>query len=40
MAINKTQDEVMNYLNGKLSIKDSSFTDLSYDNWVSKDSNL
>ena len=40
MAINKAQDEVMNYLNGKLSIKDSSFTDLSYDNWVSKDSNL
>ena len=40
MAINKTQDEVMNYLNGKLSIKDSSFTDLSYDNWVSKDRNL
>lgn len=37
---NKLQDEVMNYLNGKLSIKDTSFSDLSYENWVSKDSNL
>lgn len=36
----KVYEDVINYYNGKLLIRDSSFTDLSYDNWVSKDSNL